>query len=363
MTNLYLAVLVDEDSNKHEIEYRYGLQERGKSITNLIWSNPSNGYNHCTLSYAKGVVKTFDLTHQKAIVSKDLKLDKSLTPVGLLIRGEDPTDKQQITYLTEDGQVSTCQLSPSSSEEDETTDLFKIKLRGEKQAKRLLDVPQEPNQCLVLGEMLPQVWDMSVQKNVWTGKNLPNDYMDLEVPLDDFCGAFDQTNPRYFLTGTSQGEIRLYDVKHQRRPMKNYEKIETTPISNIALTNDGFYAIYSNQLGHLTMVDRRKDMQMVHRMKGHKGSVRDIQIEGQYVVSTGLDRFVRIYHYETKELHQNVYLKQKMNRILIDPSSIKEVETPEEPEEEKKEENEEPITLGRRSRRVQPMQSKRAKTS
>ena len=101
------------------------------------------------------MVKTFDLTHQKAIVSRKLKLEKGLSPVGLLVRGDDPKDKQQITYLTENGQVSTCTLSPSSDEEDEIEELFKIKLRTDKQAKRLLDVPTSPNQCLVIGEMLP----------------------------------------------------------------------------------------------------------------------------------------------------------------------------------------------------------------
>jgi WD40 repeat protein len=44
------------------VEYRYGLQERGKSITTLEWSI-LNRTDFATLTYEKGVVKTFDLAN------------------------------------------------------------------------------------------------------------------------------------------------------------------------------------------------------------------------------------------------------------------------------------------------------------
>lgn len=53
-------------------------------------------------------------------------------------------------------------------------------------------------------------------------------------------------------------------------------------------------------------------------MKGSKGSNWDIKIFGDFAAVAGLDRFLRVYNFKTKESIQNVYLKQKQMCILVD---------------------------------------------
>lgn len=66
------------------------------------------------------------------------------------------------------------------------------------------------------------------------------------------------------------------------------------------------------------------NFRMVHKFKGAKGSIRDVAVQDNYVACIGLDRYLRVYHHETKETLANVYLRQKLNTVLIDPTTVQE---------------------------------------
>lgn len=53
------------------------------------------------------------------------------------------------------------------------------------------------------------------------------------------------------------------------------------------------------------------DFRMVLNFKGSSGSLKDIKIHPTlpYIASVSLDRYLRVYHQETKDLINKVYLK------------------------------------------------------
>jgi len=61
------------------------------------------------------------------------------------------------------------------------------------------------------------MWNLETGVQTWKAKNVPEDEYQLEVPMHDLCGAFDQPSKqpagKAFYTGTAQGTVRLYDVK------------------------------------------------------------------------------------------------------------------------------------------------------
>lgn len=172
-------------------------------------------------------------------------------------------------FLTDNGNVRVIKLCLETLQEDKFEDLFTA--TGPEEAstfKRMLTVP-DSGQALILGKTQPQMWDMGVCTQTWRGKNLPNDDMDLEIPMSDVCGAVTSRN---FYTGTDFGSIRLYDPKAQKRPIF-VQQADKTVVSNMALSPCGNNLIYSNQIGQIFVTDTRKDLQVIHKLKGSKGSV------------------------------------------------------------------------------------------
>ena len=103
------------------------------------------------------------------------------------------------------------------------------------------------------------------------------------------------------------------------------------------------------------------NFRLVHKLKGSKGTIRDIGVAGDFVAWIGLDRYLRVYDHNTQESLANIYLKQKLNSLLIDNSTVDEftqaLEEKRRKEEEKDELDHEMFwegTTGRKRRRVNP---------
>ena len=80
-------------------------------------------------------------------------------------------------------------------------------------------------------DTLLQLWDVNhkEKKAVWQARNLPNDELDLQVPIYDTDGFFIDKNHVTVCTG--YGDVREYDIRGQRRPIFN------TKVSEMMLTN------------------------------------------------------------------------------------------------------------------------------
>lgn len=137
----------------------------------------------------------------------------------------------------------------------------------------------------------------------------------------DTSGQFLSGSTREFVISNGYGKLRLYDVCASVKPVIDHQVCDYL-LSKAVPTECGKYVIYASQKGDLAKCDLRMNFRMVHKFKGAKGSIRDIAVQANYVACIGLDRYLRVYHHETKETLANVYLRQKLNTVLIDSSTV-----------------------------------------
>lgn len=76
--------------------------------------------------------------------------------------------------------------------------------------------------------------------------------------------------------------------------------------------------IVGNTRGNVALFDVRKKS-MVHALKGFAGSVRSLACHSTlpYLASCGPDRFLRIHDIETRNSEHKVYLKSRLNCLLM----------------------------------------------
>ncbi|XP_053133664.1 WD repeat-containing protein 74 [Hemicordylus capensis] len=174
--------------------------------------------------------------------------------------------------------------------------------------------------CVATGgkENCLKVWDLQQpQEPIFRAKNVRNDWLDLRVPIWDRDMQFLPGSEK-IVTCTGHHQVRLYDPSSpQRRPV-----LETTfgehPLTVLSLTPNANAVVVGSSRGDVAVIDLRQG-RLVKRLKGFAGSVRAIQCHPvlPLVASCGLDRFLRVHNLQQKRLEHKVYLKSRLNCLLL----------------------------------------------
>uniref|UniRef100_A0A6P4FLP2 WD repeat-containing protein 74 n=1 Tax=Drosophila rhopaloa TaxID=1041015 RepID=A0A6P4FLP2_DRORH len=163
-----------------------------------------------------------------------------------------------------------------------------------------------------------KVYDLSSDgKQIFSSKNLPNDYLQLEVPVwDSDIGFVD--GPSVLATCSRTGYVRLYDTRKQRRPVASFAS-EEHGMSFTTLVARGNFIYTGTTMGALKAFDTRRMKTHVHTYKGFTGGISDLHLDitGRYLSSASLDRYVRIHDSESTVLLYQCYVKSKATKILI----------------------------------------------
>lgn len=161
-----------------------------------------------------------------------------------------------------------------------------------------------------------KVWNLESMECIFKTKNVPNDFLQLEVPTWDNDFGFIDKN--CLSTCSRYGYIRVYDMRKQRRPVFNFTN-DKEQISYTCLTLHGNVVFSGTTTGIMHAFDLRKMKHVLHTYKGFSGSISDIGIDvnGKFVYSASLDRFVRVHHAESTSLQYQCYVKSKATRILL----------------------------------------------
>ncbi|XP_011206047.2 WD repeat-containing protein 74 [Bactrocera dorsalis] len=166
-----------------------------------------------------------------------------------------------------------------------------------------------------------KVFDMAADgKQIFTSKNLPNDYLQLEVPVwDSDVGFID--SPHTLATCSRYGYVRLYDTRKQRRPVQCFATEEQ--MSFATLVAHGNYIYTGTTMGAMKAFDIRRMKTFVHTYKGFTGAISDVSLDstGKYLASASLDRYVRVHHVDSTVLLYQCYVKSKATRVLIRQSA------------------------------------------
>lgn len=95
------------------------------------------------------------------------------------------------------------------------------------------------------------------------------------------------------------------------------------------MSSNDEYLIVSDSYSNLFMLNYEKSYMKARSLKGSTGSVLDFEQAGTKIVFSGLDRIVRVVDYTNYEQLAEIYVKTRVNALLI-----KEVEAEEEQDEE-----------------------------
>ncbi|XP_076118829.1 WD repeat-containing protein 74 isoform X2 [Alosa pseudoharengus] len=168
-----------------------------------------------------------------------------------------------------------------------------------------------------------KVWDLErPDKPVFTAKNVKNDWLDLRVPIWVRDMAFIPDSDK-IVTCTGHHQVRIYDPSSpQRRPVLEVQFGEY-PLTALSLPASGDSVVVGNTQGQLAILDLRKGL-VRGCLKGLAGGVRGLECHPTLplVASCGLDRFLRVHNVKDHKLQHKVYLKSRLNCMLLSSSCL-----------------------------------------
>nr|ACO11747.1 WD repeat-containing protein 74 [Caligus rogercresseyi] len=161
------------------------------------------------------------------------------------------------------------------------------------------------------------ITDLEAGAVTFRAKNVPPDSLQLRVPVwvSDLLFLEEERILSYV---SRHSHIRLYDVRAQRRPLVSFGYPNKEPLTCMALTHDSKGVLVGSSQGGLAHFDLRMGLKgMVKKYKGSVGSIRSIAYENGHFAAVGLDRFIRIYSLEKRIKQSRLYLKSRLNHVVL----------------------------------------------
>lgn len=159
------------------------------------------------------------------------------------------------------------------------------------------------------------VYDYGTQQAVFRARNVPHDKLDMRVPVWVTGISFMSASEQVLATCTGYAQVRVYDIRAQRRPVKDLGMKEWSHMTGIVRVGEDKVVI-SDTEGHVSRLDLTS-MRFEAKYKGFAGGVRSLHVhpEAPFLVAGGLDRFVHIHHLHSRKMCRTVYVKQKLNVV------------------------------------------------
>jgi len=143
------------------------------------------------------------------------------------------------------------------------------------------------------------------------------------VPIYDTDVCFAETRnskkqPKLVIcTCTAHGELRLYDPVSNVRPVSRMDINKSKVLHKVApWTQDSVVAV--NQEGELLVCSLKSQFKLLHKLMGSQtgsqnGLLQFRQPEfGAYMLSVGLDRYLRVFSEQTRREVGRLYLGNKL---------------------------------------------------
>lgn len=249
-------------------------------------------------------------------------LHPSTNPIGIFALQQD----NRLAACNAAGRVSI--LNTAKDEVVHTFDTFK--LTDQDDTKQALvtscTVHAAENRVAVGGqERDVMIWDLATGKESWKAKNArPDPQTLLQQQVWPTCISFIDSN--IVAVGSAHCEVRLYDIRQQRRPialtpkgMWEHRITAICPLSKES-NNKSNTLVIGDSAGFLQSMDWRNNLkQITGRFMGPAGSIRKVvshPTESRIAV-VGLDRMLRIYDCNTRKQLQCMYMRQRLNCVLF----------------------------------------------
>jgi len=333
-------------SNMHSLERKH-------EITAMSWGNDEE-QNEILLGLRGQIVRTFDSEDKSFTSNHEVKISGKIVGIArandALVVASDSGAVQIWSDPREDFNTidyelnQTAKLKADNFKDDEEKEKHMVSLKVDRSLAKMRKVPGNSNNFIVTGgkEHDLQIWDLNKIESgpAFRAKNVPSDSLELRVPIwiTDMCFP-DNVSKDKVATVSRLGHIRLYDTKgHQRRPVLSMEWPDEvlTAISSTPCEHD---VLVATATGHIAQFDIRMTHKgMRRKYRGCTGGIRSLNCHPtrNCFAAVGLDRFLRIYDINQAKPIQKMYLKSKLNHVLMakhfDPATaIAKVEKKEKP--------------------------------
>ncbi|GAQ80659.1 hypothetical protein KFL_000590120 [Klebsormidium nitens] len=179
------------------------------------------------------------------------------------------------------------------------------------------------------------LWSLETRAKLWQAKNTRPDALGLQTPVWVTQLLFLGGDGNRVLAATGHHQLRLYDVKAQRRPVMVMEYGEL-PIWSVAEDPSGHVVYAGNSTGDIVSFDLRTGTKSGGFPGSVSGSVRSLAVHPTepLLASVGLDRFLRIHNTQTRQLQAKLFLKQQMVACAFDTDPARQPEEAEPPVED-----------------------------
>ncbi|CDW52153.1 WD repeat containing protein 74 [Trichuris trichiura] len=219
-----------------------------------------------------------------------------------LVKGIATMDNQKIITCVEAGEVSVWDTSGAQCQT----------VNANVDVNRMRQSPHRQTVVATGGkENDLKVWDLeSGGKPIFTARNVRCDYLSLRVPVWVRDIAFLDENS--ISTCTAYGQIRAYDIRSgRRRPVIDFSWDDCTSFTVMAAHGNN-QVVAGCTRAKLGLFDIRGKKHLVHAFRGHTGGVTAVVCHAMhpYVVSSSVDRFVRLYGIQTKTMLHKALSRQ-----------------------------------------------------
>lgn len=161
-----------------------------------------------------------------------------------------------------------------------------------------------------------KLFDVERKKEIFIAKNVKNDFLGLKVPIwISDIGFFSGTSK--IVTASKHGHVQLYDIRAQRRPVIKVE-MKSEALGSLTSHPSKMQVIVGSGKGRMNLIDLRNEGKVLNSYKGSAGSITGIAItkSGDKVISTSLDRTLRIHDINTKLILKKQYLSTRLTSLL-----------------------------------------------
>jgi len=185
------------------------------------------------------------------------------------------------------------------------------------------------------------VWDIEQGAEAFKARNVPHDNLDLSVPVWVSAVKFLPQQKKRLVVTTGfvdqrlRGEVRLYDVSAQRRPVaRAIAPLGDEALSAVECSLDGNSVFAGSVSGTIARLDVRMNLKVMGRFKGAAGTIRALSVHpsSPLLASASLDRHVRVYKLDGTAARDTpplckIYLKQRLTALIFSSALPKKVAT------------------------------------
>uniref|UniRef100_A0A6A7FXF9 WD repeat-containing protein 74-like n=1 Tax=Hirondellea gigas TaxID=1518452 RepID=A0A6A7FXF9_9CRUS len=290
--------------------------DRGNEITALLWRDENE--KEIYVGHRDRTVSLFDTQAESFIFRLPINFGKGKI-VDITQR------KEHILVAVESGHIGTlfkCEKSEQKVFSD-TLHGVKCTFKAKPTLKTIKGHPGHATQFATGGcENNLKIWDIErPNRAIFMAKNVPNDMLDLRVPVLVSDLSFMHDNRTVAVVSRNKF-VRLYDPRAKRRAVINV-KYEDSPLTSICILPDrpGQVAIGTAH-GRVTLFDLRMKIKYRNPVvyKGINGGIKDLAAaspDPPFVYSVSLDRYLRVHNIDTKKTVHKEYLKSRLTTVLV----------------------------------------------